>query len=161
MDVTVPVFTDQVPSDKQFTTMVPSGVETIRIAFNWAGAQPYKDWFSVPVDQLGSFQSGVRGVPTNFSATDQIVATAARHGVTVLPTVLYAPRWDVVPRTDGGIEMPADPRRYADYLTTLTDRYGPKGVFWAHNPEIPRLPIRMWQILERGEPAGGVPPAVS
>ena len=68
MDVTVPVFTDQVPSDEQFTTMVASGVETIRIAFNWAGAQPYKNWLSVPVDQLGSFQSGVRGVPDELLA---------------------------------------------------------------------------------------------
>ncbi len=145
VDVTAPMFTDQVASNKQFNTMVASGVETIRIAFSWASAQPYKDWLAVPPDQLSDFQSGVRGVPTNFSGTDQIVATAARHGVTVLPTVLYAPAWDALPRVDG-LARPPHPQAYADYLTTLVDRYGPNGVFWAHNPGLPKLPIRMWQI---------------
>ena len=65
------------PGDQQFNTMVATGVETIRVAFNWAAAQPYKDWLSVPADKVNDFQSGVKGVPTDFSLTDQIVETAA------------------------------------------------------------------------------------
>ena len=145
MDVTDPVFTSKVPGDDQLSTMVASGVETIRVAFSWAGAQPYKDWLSVPGDQVGNFQSGVKGVPTDFSQTDQVVEVAAKHGVTVLPTVLYAPRWDAAPNKHG-FQTPKHTQGYANYLTTLIDRYGPNGVFWAHNPDVPKLPIRMWQI---------------
>ncbi len=140
-----PLFRGIVNDDAQFKLMVASGVETVRIPFNWSAAQPYKDWLKVPADQLNKFESGIRGVPTDFSVTDQIVATAARHGITVLPTVLSAPRWDGKPRKHG-LPTPEHTQGYADYLTTLVDRYGPNGVFWAHNPDIPKLPIRTWQI---------------
>ncbi len=140
-----PLFRGMVNDDAQFKLMVASGVESIRIPFSWSAAQPYKNWLEVPPDQLNKFESGVRGVPTNFSLTDQIVATAARHGITVLPTVLSAPQWDAKPRKHW-LPTPAHPQGYADYLTTLVDRYGPHGVFWAHNPGIPKLPIRMWQV---------------
>ena len=31
-------------------------------------------------------------------------------------------------------------------------RYGPQGTFWAANPQLPRLPVRQWQVWN--EPAG-------
>jgi arabinogalactan endo-1,4-beta-galactosidase len=145
MDVTPPVFSNQVPGDEQLNRMVASGVESIRVAFNWAAAQPYKDWLKVPSDKVSDFESGAKGVPTDFTLTDQIVEAAARHGLTVLPTVLYAPPWDGAPNKHG-FQTPKHTQPFADYLTTLIDRYGPNGVFWAHNRDVPKLPIRMWQI---------------
>ena len=128
----------------QLDTMVASGVGSIRIPFNWAQAQPYQNASDVPTGQQGQF-TNIGGVPTDFSHTDQIVGLAAQRGLLVLPTVLYAPSWDAVDNPNG-VDFPAQAGPYANYLTTLVERYGPRGTFWSTHPGIPRMPIRMWQI---------------
>lgn len=128
----------------QFGDMVTSGVESVRIAFNWAFAQPYQSWSDVPASQRSQF-TNVNGMPIDFSQTDQEVGLAAQRGLSVLPTVLYAPPWDGV-SNPAGVEFPARPGPYAAYLTALIHRYGPHGSFWSANPHIPRQPIRMWQV---------------
>jgi hypothetical protein len=110
------------------STMVGAGVESVRVAFNWAAAQPTKDG------------------PYDFSATDAIVGDAARDGLTVLPVVLYTPNWDARPNPSGTIAIPQDDAPYAAYLSALVHRYGPKGTYWAGNPALPKRPIREWQI---------------
>jgi arabinogalactan endo-1,4-beta-galactosidase len=127
----------------QLDTMATSGVESVRVAFNWAAAQPYHHWADVPSGQSNDFVN-VGGVPTSFAATDQIVGLAAQHGLTVLPTVLYSPVWDAKPNRHG-YAPPAKAAPYASYLTALVDRYGPHGTFW-NSHSTPRLPVRMWQI---------------
>jgi hypothetical protein len=129
---------------QQFSAMVASGVENVRVAFNWALAQPYPTAADVPADQQSQF-TDIGGVPTDFGPTDQIVTLAAQHGISVLPTVLYAPAWDAA-QNGSGIAFPARPGPYANYLTALIQRYGPHGSFWRSYPKIPRMPIRMWQI---------------
>jgi hypothetical protein len=128
----------------QLKTMVSSGVQSIRTAFSWAAAQPYRSDADVPADQKAQF-TDVAGVPTDFHVTDMIVGDAARDRLTVLPTVLYTPAWDAVTN----VRVVATPRRYAPYaayLTALIGRYGPRGSFWRANPQLPRVPIRSWQI---------------
>jgi Glycosyl hydrolase catalytic core len=110
------------------STMVGAGVESVRVAFNWAAAQPT--------------ESG----PYDFSETDLIVGNAARDGLTVLPVVLYTPSWDARPNPTGTIAIPRDDAPYAAYLTALVMRYGPTGTYWADNPTLPKRPIREWQI---------------
>ena len=129
---------------KQFDTMVASGVETVRAAFNWAAAQPYQTMADVPAADQSQY-TDVDGVPTDFSQTDQLVELAADRGLSLLPTVLYAPGWDAVPNPSG-IAFPAQPAPYAAYLTALIGRYGPHGSFWTSHPQVPRMPIRIWQI---------------
>ncbi len=122
--------------------MVASGVQTVRVAFNWSAAQPYASWSDVPAGQTSQFVSA-GGMPTNFAPTDKIVSLAAQRRLKILPTVLYAPLWD----TGSNIGRFAPPARngpYAAYLTALIKRYGPHGTFWSHHR--PRLPIRWWQI---------------
>lgn len=133
---------DHVDLTRQFDLMVANGVQTIRVAFSWASAQPYQHWSDVPVDQAGHFVN-VNGRPTNFDATDQIVQLAAARGIQVLPTILYSPAWDAG-RNRHGYPPPARPGPYAAYLTALIDRYGPKGTFW--KARAARKPIRMWQV---------------
>jgi hypothetical protein len=128
----------------QFADMVGSGVQSVRVAFNWAFAQPYQNWSDVPASQQSQF-TDVNGMPVDFSQTDQIVALAAKRGISVLPTVLYAPPWDGVPNP-AGVAFPKQPGPYANYLTALIERYGPHGSFWNANPGLPRTPIRSWQI---------------
>jgi hypothetical protein len=129
---------------RQFDNMVASGVGSVRLAFNWGGAQPYQSWSDVPANLQSQF-TDAGGMPTDFSATDQMVGLAAARGMTVLPTVLYAPSWDLRTNPDG-VDIPATPGPYANYLTALVGRYGPHGSFWSSHPGILRRPIRMWQI---------------
>jgi arabinogalactan endo-1,4-beta-galactosidase len=127
----------------QFNLMVASGVESVRTVFNWSEAQPYASWADVPADQKGRFVN-VGGVPTDFTATDEVVGLAAQRGLTVLPSVLYAPKWDAGSNHNGGAAPPQRSGPYANYLTALIHRYGPHGSFWrSHHP---RVAIRSWQV---------------
>jgi arabinogalactan endo-1,4-beta-galactosidase len=127
----------------QFNLMVSSGVQSVRTVFDWSAAQPYRSWAEVPADQKSRFVN-VGGVPTDFSATDAVVGLAAQRGLTVLPSVLYAPKWDAGRNHNGGAPPPARTGPYANYLTALIHRYGPHGSFWrSHHP---RVAIRAWQI---------------
>jgi hypothetical protein len=129
---------------EEFATMVANGIGTVRLAFNWAAAQPYRSWAEVPTADQSQFKR-TGNVPTNFTQTDQLVGLAARHGMTVLPTILYAPRWDAI-RHRHRLAFPAVTAPFAGYVTALVGRYGPLGSYWSANPGIPRMPIRDWQI---------------
>jgi hypothetical protein len=130
---------------QQFNLMVSSGVESVRAVFNWGGAQPFKTAADVPSDQQDEFTNTVGGVPTDFSATDEIVGDAAQHHLTVLPIVLYSPEWDARPNKRG-FDPPQRTAPYASYLSALVGRYGPHGSYWSSHPSVPKVPIRMWQI---------------
>jgi hypothetical protein len=146
VDVDGPMFGPDTPIDfaNQLKTMVSSGVQSVRVAFSWAAAQPFQTDADVPDDQKADF-TDIGGVPTSFQFSDTVVGDAARDRVTVLPTVLYAPHWDGVTNSNG-VAYPRHNAPYAAYLTALIGRYGPKGTFWRENPGIPKMPIRSWQI---------------
>ncbi|HEX3689712.1 MAG TPA: hypothetical protein VHV28_08445 [Solirubrobacteraceae bacterium] len=146
VDVDGPMFGPDTPINfpNQLKTMVSNGVQSVRVAFSWAGAQPYKTDAAVPDDRQDDF-TDVGGVPTSFQFTDMVVGDAARERVTVLPTVLYTPQWDAV-NNRNGVDYPRKYGPYGAYLTALIGRYGPKGSFWRENPGIPKMPIRSWQI---------------
>jgi hypothetical protein len=128
---------------KQMDTMVASGVENVRVVFDWAAAQPYRRWSQVPDGDRGSF-TNVGGIPTRFGPIDEIVQLATDHGLTVLPVVMYAPAWDAGPHDAGSFPAPANNRFYAQFASALVKRYGPRGTFWKGQDLA--LPIRMWQI---------------
>jgi hypothetical protein len=113
--------------DAEFQKMHTTGVKTVRRVFSWADAQPTADQ------------------PPSFTETDAFVARAARNDIEILPIVMYAPPWA---RTDPGnfASPPANPGAYTSYLKELVDRYGPSGTFWTEHPEIPKRPLRTWQI---------------
>jgi hypothetical protein len=112
---------------RQFRLMARSGVESVRTVFSWAGAQPSA------------------GEPTRFVDTDRAVALAARHGIRLLPIVIYTPTWAARYPERGG-SPPARVADFAAYLDALVRRYGPAGTFWAGRPDLPRRPVRQWQI---------------
>jgi hypothetical protein len=130
--------------DRQLDQMVADGVESVRTAFSWAAAQPYASWADVPAGQENEF-TNVGGLPTDFAATDQLVGFAAQRGLSLLPTVLYSPAWDAKTNRHG-LATPKSPAPYANFLTALVRRYGPRGSYWSSHPGIPRLAIRTWQI---------------
>ncbi len=137
---------DGVSLAPQFKRMVASGVESVRTTFDWSAAQPYASWNDVPAGQLNRFGSGAYGVPTSFAQTDQLVKQADARGLSLLPVVIYAPLWDQAPARPSLFAAPATDQPYANYLTTLVQRYGPNGSFWSENPGLVKRPIRTWEI---------------
>src|ERR1041385_2897184 len=61
--------------DAEWARMHKTGVQTTRVVFSWAAAQP------------------VEGQPPSFAAIDATVGRAARNGIELLPIVIYAPAW--------------------------------------------------------------------
>jgi polysaccharide biosynthesis protein PslG len=113
--------------DQQNALMARSGVESARVVFSWSAAQPQP------------------GVAPDLSETDALVARMTRRGIRVLPVVINTPVW-ARRYPDLAGSPPLNPNDYADYLRALIARYGPSGSFWAEHPELPKRPLREWQI---------------
>lgn len=137
------------------------GVESQDAAY---GAQSYR------AAQLGrQSQSGITLLRQDFDWTwvepspgvynaawyDQIVGTAARNGIQLLPVVLRAPSFRTG-RPQSGIRNwpPIDPATIGPVFKALVERYGPNGTFWAENPAVPKIPIRAWQVWNEPHLAG-------
>ncbi len=128
-----------------FDRLAATGVESVRVVFSWAQAQPYPNWSRVPETEFQDFLP--YSVPTTFAQSDEMVALAAAHHISVLPIVLYAPYWDQLARaTDGTFAIPRRDGPYGAFLRLLVKRYGPNGGFWRAHPRLPKVPITMWQI---------------
>jgi len=121
--------------DRQMALMARSGVESVRIAFAWSAIQPERE---------GAL---------DFSLPDRQVATAARHGLSVLPVMQYAPRWaQALPSRGPG--SPPLTKPFQASLRLSIRRYGSKGTFWRDNPSVPRRPLRYWQVWNEPHFAG-------
>jgi hypothetical protein len=125
----------------EWGVMARSGVESVRASFNWNMAQPDV------------------GGPISYARTDAVVGRAARHGLTVLPVVEFAPAWARA-YPERAASPPASPGPYTDYLVALIRRYGPHGHFWRTHRRIPAHPIHEWQVWNEPELPRGwdVPP---
>ncbi len=134
---------DRVDLAHQLDVMVASGVESLRVEFDWASAQPYASWSDVPPADQSRFVD-VGGRPTSFAATDRLVGLAAQRGLTVLPDILNAPAWDGELHAGAIVTIPKADGPYASFAQALVRRYGPRGSFWQGRS--PKLPVRMWQI---------------
>ncbi len=115
------------PSAPEWDQLAGSGAEAVRGAVSWRLLQP-----SGPAD-------------ADFTSTDSLVQAAAQRGLGVLPVIQDTPVWASQNPGDPA-SPPRNPADFARVLTALVVRYGPNGAFWAAHPELPRLPIRSWQI---------------
>jgi len=116
-----------VDEDAQWALMRRSGVESVRLVFSWERAQPEA------------------GMQPDFSGTDVMVQLAARNGIRLLPVVLNTPDWAAkYPGRHGS--PPKFASDYVAFMSRLVERYGPEGSFWAERPDLPRRPLRDWQI---------------
>jgi hypothetical protein len=80
---------------------------------------------------------------------DGFVSDAARAGIEVLPILFNAPGF----YAEGGeraagdpASPPRDPATMGAFARTLVARYGPDGSLWREHPDLPRRPIRAWQV---------------
>lgn len=124
-----------------------SGVGLLRQTFSWRNIE---------------LRPGV----LDFSAYDAFVADAARRGIDLLP-ILFDPPAFRSSAPSGQTRMtypPASDAAFAMFAAILVARYGPTGSFWSARPDVPRRPIRAWQVWN--EPNlkaywGGKPDAVA
>jgi len=110
----------------QFDLMARSGVESVRWVMSWEGMQ------SVP---NGTF---------DYEGPDRTVRLAAERGMTVLPVLLHAPRFGRLYK--GRDYSPPRIKPFQSFLRAVVRRYGSSGRFWIDNPDLPRRPIRQWQV---------------
>jgi len=147
MNLDGPIYPDTAPGidlAQQFARMQAAGVTSVRAVFNWAAAQPYANWSQVPAGGTTAFVND-GGIPTDFTSMDEIVGLAASAGDERPAVVIYAPLWDVRGQTRTIDGRPATDGPYANFLTDLVARYGPRGSFWRGRSG-PIIPIRRWQI---------------
>jgi hypothetical protein len=81
----------------------------------------------------------------DFSAEDWWVAATARKRIRILPVLFGAPSF-YVRRHASSTSPPSNRAAFGNYAAAVVRRYGPNGSFWAENPDVPKLPIRSWQI---------------
>jgi polysaccharide biosynthesis protein PslG len=128
------------PNLEQLQRLKRGGADTMRFPVVWTSVQP------------------TRNGPYVWSGVDAQVEDAARAGIDVLPFLSGAPTWAVpdafVPGTGHALKAPRFlPVRNARqrsawkrFVVAAVLRYGPRGTFWAEHPEVPKRPIRNWQI---------------
>ena len=123
--------------DRDLEYMKAGGIESIRVPLPWNGVQP---------TAKGKLL---------WEGFDDIVALAARHGITVLPFVYGTPSWIARKYTTLPINNGKARSAWSAFLKAAVERYGPGGDFWRemapgvvkYEPAIPRpLPIRSWQV---------------
>jgi arabinogalactan endo-1,4-beta-galactosidase len=129
-----PLLASSVDVTGEFGRMTSIGAESIITEVNWNFMQPQADQ------------------PPDFTRTDRIVLAAAARGMPVLDDVLYAPAWAAVDPSKGA--SPPKPGAYVRFLQELIARYGPGGTLWSEHPEVPKLPVRDWQIWNEPQAAG-------
>jgi polysaccharide biosynthesis protein PslG len=122
------------PTAEQFQRLRRGGVDSVRAPISWAAVQPRA------------------GAPFDWSSVDPIVRGAVSAQLDLLPFLTGAPRWAVPEdrRYDSPKTLPVRNGRqrsgWTRFLKAAVLRYGPRGSFWAENPELPKRPIRVWQI---------------
>lgn len=125
-----------------------AGVRLLRQTFDWAKIE---------------YQPGAY----DWSIHDNVVLTAARNGILVLPLLFNPPAWHSSQPASGavpGTYPPRNPASMAAFAAAAVARYGPLGSLWRENPTVRALPIRAWQVWnEPTLPAywGGRPDALA
>ena len=85
----------------------------------------------------------------DLAAYDAEVAAAAEAGLRVLPVIARPPEFHQLrpARNARRGSYPPDRAEMADFATLLVRRYGPAGSLFQERPDLPRLPIRSWQLM--------------
>jgi hypothetical protein len=122
------------PTLEQFQRLKRGGVDSIRTPIGWGGVQP------------------VEGGAFDWSAIDAVLRGAVAARIDVLPFVSGAPSWAVAvdKRFNSPKTLPVtntvQRSGWKNFVKQAVLRYGPNGSFWAENPDLPRRPLRTWQI---------------
>jgi hypothetical protein len=123
-------------SNTDYAKMASNGVRVLRTGLYWQRVQP------------------TDGLSYDWSSFDPFVELSAEHGITVLPYLYGTPSWvatgfdhetcttcsKYAPRSSAALSA------WKTFATAAAQRYGPTGEFWSEHPDLPKKPIRDWQI---------------
>jgi polysaccharide biosynthesis protein PslG len=87
----------------------------------------------------------------DFSGYDALMAQLALHHISYLPILGNAPRFRTVAPHSGPLVLPGwyaptYTKDFVRFVAAAVARYGPRGSFWREHSELPRDPIRAWQV---------------
>jgi hypothetical protein len=82
----------------------------------------------------------------DFSYHDEFVASAAAHGITVLPILFRSPAFYARTPRNAWACAPGSNIPFVAFARALVRRYGPRGTLWKERPGLRKLPLRSWQI---------------
>ena len=122
------------PSVEDLQRLKRGGVDSLRVPISWGSVQP------------------VRGAPLDWSSSDSYVEAAVLTGIEPFPFLSTAPAWAVPvdPRFGSAKFLPVRNGKqrsgWKQFVRGAVLRYGPRGSFWRENPQLPRRPIRVWQV---------------
>jgi hypothetical protein len=127
---------------QQFSSMTSGGLTIVRTDARWSVAEPD------PPSASGEHTY-------DWSTYDTIVGTLAKYGLRWMPTLDYPPPWAQEDPTEHTQEDPnglgsemkeANVPDFVAFGAAMVRRYGPGGSFWSAHPELPAMPVRVWEI---------------
>ena len=125
-----PFAVEGAPRYVQLSQIGTTSVGTLRHVFEWADIETAPGVY-------------------DFDVYDSYVADTARFGFTLLPILFNPPSFRSSRPATGanrGTYPPSNNGDFGAFAARLVARYGPNGRFWAEHPNIPRHPIRSWQV---------------
>src|SRR5215217_5212798 len=104
---------DYAEIDKHLDELQTLGVDTVRVLIPWSGNQPVAPG-TLPPDWEAAF----------WERSDYIINAAATRGMGVLGVLNSTPAWGADPDEGGwGAGAAPDPEKFAQYATTVAQRY--------------------------------------
>jgi hypothetical protein len=116
--------------DGDYDLMERAEVRSVRVPMIWSAIQEESPIVAEP-DWVGF---------------DHSVRVAAEHGIRVFPFLWGTPTWASPHPSAEPVGTSWQRWGWSTFLREAVGRYGPRGSFWEENPELPFLPIRMWEI---------------
>jgi hypothetical protein len=116
-------------SEQDYRVMESAGVRSVRLPLYWGQVEPVQPFYGAP----------------DWTYFDAEMELAARHGISVLLVVDGSPPW-IAPESKLEPTLGWQLRAWASFLRTAVRRYGARGSFWYENPDLPYLPVRLWEL---------------
>ena len=115
-----------------------SGLKEIRTSVHWNEIEPHAPWRP---DHAYDFDP----------RPDEWIGDAAREGLRTQVVFAYVPDWNYTSDTlcelvNAVSHAPNDLNAYAKAIAEMVHRYGPAGTYWAEHPNLPRRPVKTWEI---------------
>lgn len=118
------------PNADDYALMREAGITSVRLPMNWAGIEPRaRDRFK-----------------PDWSFLDGQVELAAENGMRPFMFVWGTPGW-ISPNLGAEPIVSARQRQqWLRFLRSAVLRYGTRGSFWREHRDLPRRPVRQWEI---------------
>jgi hypothetical protein len=104
---------------------------------------------SLRITVLWPLIQGARNGPFDWTSTDPLVAGAASQHMSVLATLFGTPNF-VSPGLANGAQIKVRTQtqrnEWRSFVRAAAERYGPHGAFWKLHPDLPKDPVKRWQI---------------